>query len=60
MIENKMILDELEYIENDEYDNYLEYLAEEEDRRYEDEIFEKLNGGNWNDKKTKWNDKYRK
>lgn len=40
------ILDELEYIENDEYDNYLEYLAEEEDRRYEDKIFEELNGGN--------------
>ena len=30
MLENKMVLDELDYIENDEYDNYLEYLAEED------------------------------
>ena len=43
MLENKMILDELDYIENDEYDNYLEHLAEEDDRRYEDEIFEEVN-----------------
>lgn len=42
MLENKMVLDELDYIENDEYDNYLEHLAEEDDRRYEDEIFERL------------------
>ena len=42
MLENKMILDELDYIENDEYDNYLEHLAEEDDRRYEDEIFERI------------------
>lgn len=48
MLENRMVLDELDYIENDEYDNYLEYLEEEDDRRYEDEIFEKL-GGNEND-----------
>ncbi len=48
MLENKMILDELDYIENDEYDNYLEHLAEEVDRRYEDEIFERL-GGNENE-----------
>lgn len=43
MLENKMVLDELDYIENDEYDNYLEHLAEEDDRRYEDEIFEEMN-----------------
>lgn len=48
MLENRMVLDELDYIENDEYDNYLEHLAEEDDIRYEDEIFEKL-GGNEND-----------
>lgn len=42
MLENKMVLDELDYIENDEYDNYLEHLAEEDDRRYEDEIFERM------------------
>ena len=36
MLENRMVLDELDYIENDEYDNYLEHLAEEDDRRYED------------------------
>lgn len=45
-LENKMVLDKLDYTENDEYDNYLEYLAEDEDRRYEDKIFEELNGGN--------------
>lgn len=43
MLENRMVLDELDYIENDEYDNYLEHLAEEDDRRYEDEIFERMN-----------------
>ena len=43
MLENRMVLDELDYIENDEYDNYLEHLAEEDDRRYEDEIFEEMN-----------------
>lgn len=42
MLENKMVLDELDYIENDEYENYLEHLAEEDDRRYEDEIFERM------------------
>ncbi len=42
MLENRMVLDELDYIENDEYDNYLEHLAEEDDRRYEDEIFERM------------------
>ena len=42
MLENRMVLDELDYIENDEYENYLEHLAEEDDRRYEDEIFERM------------------
>lgn len=42
MLENRAVLDELDYIENDEYDNYLEHLAEEDDRRYEDEIFERM------------------
>lgn len=42
MLENRMVLDELDYIENDEYDNYLEHLAEEDDRRYEDKIFERM------------------
>lgn len=46
MLENKMILDELDKTENDKYENYLEHLLEEDDRRYENEIFEKLNGGN--------------
>ena len=27
---------------NEEYDEYLEYIFEEEDNKYEDEIFEKL------------------
>ena len=42
MLENRIVLDELDYIENDEYENYLEHLAEEDDRRYEDEIFERM------------------
>lgn len=29
-----------------DYDEYLEHLYEEDDRRYEDEIFEKLKGEN--------------
>ena len=44
MLENRMVLDELDYVENYEYDNYLEYLLEEDDRRYEDKIFEELGG----------------
>ena len=28
-----------------DYDEYLEHLYEEDDRRYEDEVFERLNGG---------------
>lgn len=43
MLENKMVLDyETEYIENDS-EEYLEHLCEEDDRIYEDEIFEEIN-----------------
>lgn len=42
MLENRMIIDDDIYIENDEYDNYLEHLYEEDDRRYDDEIFERM------------------
>lgn len=42
MLENRMILDEPNYKENYKYDDYLEYLAEENDRRYEDKIFERM------------------
>ena len=45
MLENRMIIDEEIYIENDEYENYLEYLNEEDDRKYEDEIFERMSEG---------------
>lgn len=41
-VENRLVLDELDYVENDEYENYLEYLAEEDDKKYEDEVFERL------------------
>ena len=37
MLENRMILDSDRYIEKDD-DEYLEYLLEEDDRRYEDDI----------------------
>lgn len=41
MLENRMVEDE--YIEEiDDYNEYLEHLHEEEDRRYEDEIYERL------------------
>lgn len=43
-LENKMVIDEL-YIENDAtYEEYLENLLEEDDRIYEDEVWERLNG----------------
>lgn len=42
MLENRMVVNEEDYIINDEYENYLEYLNEEDDRRYEDEIFERM------------------
>lgn len=41
MLENRMVLDEELYIENDA-EEYLEYLSQKEDERYEDEIFEKI------------------
>lgn len=44
-IENRMVLDEELFVENDS-EEYLEMLLEEEDDKYEDEIFERLNGGN--------------
>ena len=48
-LENIMLQPRTEYkINFEEHDDYLEHLAEEEDRRYEDKIFEKL-GGNEND-----------
>lgn len=43
MLENKMVIDEELFIENDS-EEYLEHLYEEDDRRYEDEIFERLSG----------------
>ncbi len=44
MLENKMVIEDL-YIENDS-EEYLEHLYEEDDREYEDEIFERLSGEN--------------
>ena len=44
-IENRMVIDEELFVENDS-EEYLEMLLEEEDIKYEDEIFERLNGGN--------------
>ena len=44
-IENRMVIDDELFVENDS-EEYLEYLLEEEDIKYEDEIFERLNGGN--------------
>lgn len=38
MLENRMVIDD-EYEEIKNYDDYLENLLEEDDRRYEDEIF---------------------
>lgn len=41
MLENRMVVED--YIEKDNnYEGYLEYLNEEDDRRYEDEIFERM------------------
>ena len=40
-IENRMVLDEELFVENDS-EEYLEMLLEEEDDKYEDEIFERL------------------
>lgn len=37
-LENRMIADKTSYILKNNYDDYLEHLLEEDDRRYEDEI----------------------
>lgn len=41
MLENKMVIDDDLYIENDA-EEYLEHLLEEDDRNYEDYIFENM------------------
>ena len=41
MQENHMVIDDELFIENDS-EEYLEMLLEEEDNKYEDEIFERL------------------
>ena len=44
MLENAMLQPRIEHKVNlEEYDKYLEHLAEEDDRKYEDEIFEEMN-----------------
>ncbi len=43
MLENRMVLDD-DYIENDSnYEDYLEYLAEKDDKNYDDEIWKRIN-----------------
>lgn len=37
-LENRMVINETSYMSKNEYENYLEHLLEEDDRRYEDEI----------------------
>lgn len=41
MLENRIITDDFIEVDND-YDRYLKYLFEEDDRNYEDKIFERL------------------
>lgn len=41
MLENRMVIDDDLYIENDA-EEYLEYLLEEDDRNYEDYVFENM------------------
>lgn len=41
MLENHMVVDDELFIENDS-EEFLEMLLEEEDDKYEDEIFERL------------------
>ncbi len=43
MLENHMVVDDELFVENDS-EEYLEMLLEEEDIKYEDEIFERLSG----------------
>ena len=40
-LENRMVIDEKLFVENDS-EEYLEMLLEEEDIKYEDEIFERI------------------
>ena len=43
MLENRMVTDD--FIDEDyDYDEYLEYLYEKDDERYDEEIFERLGG----------------
>lgn len=37
MLENRMVTDDF-YIENDDYDNYLEHLLEKDDEYWEDDL----------------------
>lgn len=41
-LENRMVINETSHMSKNEYEDYLEYLLEEDDRRYEDEIFERM------------------
>ena len=42
-LENITVQPEIKHrADYEEYDNYIEHLAEEDDRRYEDEIFERM------------------
>ena len=43
MLENRMVIDD-EFEETENYDDYLEHLLEEDDRKYEDEIFNEMVG----------------
>lgn len=43
MLENHTVIDDELFIEND-LEEYLEILLEEEDIKYEDEVFERLSG----------------
>lgn len=44
MLENAMLQPRIKHKVNfEEYEEYIEHLAEEDDRRYEDEIFEEMN-----------------
>ena len=45
MQENIMVLG-YEEPEEDDYDEYMEYLNEKDDKRYENEFFERINNDN--------------
>ena len=43
MLENRMLQDYMDYtLDYDEYDDYIEHLAEKEDEYYDEIIFEEL------------------